>query len=205
MTQQFMQYNQESGEKAGGSGSLSEGGAYICDILTAEYIKAKSGTHGIEFSFKTEAGQKAQFVKVYYMKQDNTEVKGGQSILNAMMGLLGIQGLSFTTEKRKDYSGNDVEVYAVSELEGKRLGIFLQKKLFTKNDNSDGYSFEIKVPYDPSTGKTLKEVNANQPAKTIEMMTNTYKDSDERNGDNFDNSYGGFEPAGPDIGNGNPY
>lgn len=171
----LMKYDQEVGKKAGGSDSLSEGGAHICTITSAICVQAKTQTHGIEFEVVTDGGQKARYLTVYYLKADNTQVAGGQSMLNAMMGLTNNSGLSYAQANRDGESVN-----YIPELEGKKIGLFLQKKLYTKNDQSEGYSFEIKVPFNPVDGKTLREALDNKPAQTIERMSNSYKDKDER-------------------------
>lgn len=173
--QQFIQYNQELGVKAGGGESITDGGAYIFNISSALYDKAGTGTHGIDLSVVSDQGLKARFIKIYYAKADNTAITGGQSMLNAFMGLLKIDALSFTA---KTLDG--AQVNCVPELEGKTIGLFLQKKLFIKKDGSEGYSFEIKAPFDPATGKTLREIVENKEPKTIERLTNSYADKDER-------------------------
>ena len=170
-----MKYDQEIGKKAGGSDSLSEGGAHICTITSAVCVQAKTKTHGIEFEVVTDGGQKARYLNVYYMKADKSLIAGGQSMLNALMGLTGATQLSYAQANRDGEAVN-----YIPELEGKKIGLFLQKKLYTKGDQSEGYSFEIKVPFNPVDGKTLREALDNKPAQTIERMSNSYKDKDER-------------------------
>ena len=167
----IMIYSAEEGIKAGGGSFVSEGGAYIATITEAKYCKAKTGTSGIEFSIETSDGLKAQFITVYYAKADSTPVKSGNSILNAMMGLLNIPSITALQ------SGAE---YICPELTGKVIGLFLQKVLYTKNDMSEGYKFDIRVPYAHLTSCTLKEAMSNSAPKTIENMSNSYKDKDDR-------------------------
>ena len=173
--QVFMQYDQDSGVKSGGGDFLSEGGAHICEIVSAIYTQAKTGTHGIEFEIKTKDGLKGRYIKAYYAKQDNTPVAGGKSLLDAMMGILSIQSLSFVAGV---YDGANVN--RVPEIEGKTFGLFLQKKLYTKQDGNDGYSFEIKTAFNAVDGRTLREALSNSPAQTIERMSSSYSDKDDR-------------------------
>ena len=176
MSNAIITYNQEEGLKAGGGNFISEGGAYIMKILEAKYTKAKTNTSGIEFSLESSDGQKANYITVYYVKADGSQVKGGMSILNAMMGLLGAN--TITSAVKRDQDGK--EVFICPEFTGKTIGMFLQKSLYTKNDGSDGYKFDIRVPFDPATSKTLREKIGNDQPKTIENMTNSYKDKDDR-------------------------
>ena len=176
MTNAIMTYNQEDGLKAGGGNYISEGGAYVVKILEAKFVKAKTGTSGIEFSLETKEGQKANYITVYYVKPNGEAVQGGKSILNAMMGITGVSGIG--TAKAKGQDGS--EIYICPELTGKVIGMFLQKTLYTKNAGGDGYKFEIRVPFDANTSKTLREKISGDQPKTIENMTNSYKDKDER-------------------------
>ena len=176
MSNAIITYNQEEGLKAGGGNFISDGGAYIVKILEAKYPKAKTDTSGIEFSLESKAGQKANYITVYYVKADGSPVKGGMSILSAMMGLLGSNTITSSNGRSQD--GKDI--FICPEFTGKTIGMFLQKSLYTKNDGSDGYKFDIRVPFDPATSKTLREKIGNDQPKTIENMTNSYKDKDER-------------------------
>lgn len=172
-----LRYNEELAVKAGGSDFLSEGGAYILDVTEAKYVTAKTGSTGLEFSVVTKEGMKANYISVYYAKkaeiagQAGEPIKGGLSCLNAMMGLL--RATQMTAVKRGDS-------FYCPELEGKTIGLFLQKKLMSKVDGSDLYGFEIKVPFNPVDKKTMREISNNQPAQTIDRMTAGYKDQDDR-------------------------
>lgn len=189
-----LQYDQNEGMKAGGGDFVTEGGPYVCQITEAKYTKARTGTQGIEFSIKTQDGLSARFITVYYKKGDGEIVKGGHSLLQAMMGLLKIQGISSN-------QGQDGESYC-PEFQGKKIGLFLQKKLYTKNDGQDGYKFEISVPFNIQDRRTLRELIDNKPAQTIERMEASYSDKDERGqnaqamgGTGTAASYGGYPEA----------
>ena len=171
----FMQYNEDEAKKAGGGEYVSEGGAHLCMIDEARYVKASTGSNGIEFSVTTKDGLKANYLTVYYAKQDDTPIKSGRSILNAMMGIIGIKGLTF----KEEIKGTE-KIHIVPELTNKGCGLFLQKVLYTKRDNSEGYKFDIRVPFHPQLGKTLKEMVENKESRTIEVMANSYKDQDDR-------------------------
>ena len=173
----FMQFNQQEAEKSGGSDSLQEGGAYICKIESAIYTcSSNKGTHGIEFSVVTKDGAKARYMTAYYAKADNTPISGGQSLLNALMGFTGAQSLTFVERKE----GNEL-VSCVPEFEGKVVGLFLEKILYTKSSGGDGYKFNIRCPFDPKTMQTFKEKSKSTEAVTIKRMTESYSDKDERN------------------------
>ena len=59
--------NEEMAKNAGVSDFVVNGGAYDCTILAAKYIKAGTGSDGIEFSVITEGDLKANFLNVYFI------------------------------------------------------------------------------------------------------------------------------------------
>lgn len=171
----FILFNEDSAKKSGGSDFLQEGGAYICTIESAIYTKAGTGSHGIEFSIKTSEGLKANYITAYYAKDNNEPINSGQSLLNALMGFIGAAGLSFSNTTL-----DGAQVSIVPELMGKTIGLFLQKKLYTKNDGSEGYKFDIRCPFDAKTRQTFKERIASKTAESIDRMASSYKDIDDR-------------------------
>lgn len=175
MNKPFMLFSEEMAQKSGGSDYLQSGGAHICTIETAHYKKANSGSHGIEFSVKTSDGLKANYLTAYYMKADQTPITGGQSLLSAMMGFAGVTGLTF-----QEAVIEGVKVNFIPELTGKTMGLFLQKKLYTKSSGDEGYQFEIRCPFDAQTKQTFKEKSNGKPAEAIARMESSYADKDER-------------------------
>ena len=171
----FMTFNQELAEKSGSGGGIQDGGAYVCTIESMVYVQALTGSHGAEFTIKTEDGLSGSYLTAYFAKADNTPVGSGQSLLNALMGLLGIQNLTWA-----EATINNETVSHCPELKNKKVGLFLQKRLYTKRDGSDAYRFEIRCPFDPMTKQTFKEKAHNKPAEAIERMAASYKDKDER-------------------------
>ena len=169
MNQPFFTYDQESGEKAGVSSF--EGGAYVGMFTEAKYKKANSGSHGLEFTFETPDGSTFNYLTIYFAKANNDPIKMGQNVLNALMGLMNVRALNWTQKDGENYC---------EELADKPIGLFLQKVLYTKNDGDDGYRFEIKMPFDVKTRQTLKEMVGNIEAKTINSLSESYQDKDER-------------------------
>ena len=167
-----VQYNPEAALKAGGGDFIQDGGAYIVDIVCAKYITAKTKSKGMEFEVKTTSGQSAKFIKIYYEKADGSQIPSGYSVLCGIMHFLKLNGL--TVQNAGDSS-------IAPELTNKRIGLTLQKNLYTKSDLSgEGYSFEIKAPYNPTDMKTVREEQEQKPAAAINNWVNSYKDVDKR-------------------------
>jgi len=171
MNNVLMTYNQDDAQKAGGGNFISDGGAYTGVFSVAKLVEAGTGSKGIEFSFDSVDGQKANYLTAYFAKANGEIIKGGNAVIQALMGVMGLREITYT-------QGPDGTF--IKELCGKSVGIFLQKNLYTKNDGADGYKFDIRVPFFSDSGQTLKEKIAQSQAKTIDSLTASYKDKDER-------------------------
>jgi hypothetical protein len=188
MNNVVMVFNQDQANKASGSEALSSGGAYSVNITQAVYgASSAKGTKYIEFSGVCSNGEKVNYLKLYYQKADvNTPqgviaggiVSGGNNAIQAIMCICNIQQITATPGK--DAAGG--QVYFAPEFNNKLVGLFLQKRLYTKNDGSDGYSFEIKLPFYPDTNATVKERMNNSPIQTVQRIAESYADIDERGG-----------------------
>lgn len=196
MTNQFaVPFSQEAALKAGGSDFIQEGGAYPLTILVAKYIKAGSGSDGMEFEVKTESGQTAKFIKIYYKKADGTIINSGYSALCGIMYFLGLNGLTMQN------AGADT---IAPELTNTKVGMFLQKVLYSKNGGGEGYKFDLRAPYKGDSMHTVKEAQENQQPTAIQNWINSYQDKDERTAgqpaaQGHSNAFDGNAPVGDDI------
>lgn len=172
MNNQFaVPFNQEAAMKAGGSDSLQDGGAYGVTIVSAKYISAKTGSQGMEFEIVTDSGQKAKFITIYYKKADGSIINSGYSTLCGIMFFLGLQGLSMQNAGADSFA---------PELAGAKVGMFLQKVLYTKNDGGEGYKFDIRAPFKADTLHTVREAQENKQPSAIQNWINSYQDKDDR-------------------------
>ena len=168
----MFQFSQDAAMASRESFGITESGAYV-GKLSAKYVQGSNGSKsaGIEFSLECDQG-KLNYLTAWYQKKDGTCNTTGYNLVNAMMGLLKLQTL---TSKQV---GED---WVCPEFEGKQLGLVVQKELFTKNDGSEGYKFEIVMPFSAQSRKTLKEAIANAPATAVDKMIPLLKTKDNRN------------------------
>lgn len=177
MSHNMFSYNQDEAVKAGVSNYITETGAYSGKIVSAEWIvSTQKQTKGIEITFQSDDGLRANYLTMYYQKS-NGEMIAGSKMLNAIIGC--VRGSNLTSKSVQDQSGTK---YFCPELEGKTIGLALQKVLYTKQDGSDGYKFEIRIPFIPQTGKTLSEQLGNKDAVALNKMLSTLTDKDDRTG-----------------------
>lgn len=180
-------YNEDQALKAGGGMYINASGAYVGN-LTAKWTSSDSGAQFLELGLKGDDGE-ANYMRVCYVKKDGTANAMGENLIQAIMGLLKLKSLS----QRK--TGDDT---ICPELTGKPIGLVLQKVLFTKNDGSDGYKFDIKFPFSPTSRKTLKEALNNTDATAVDSFVASLKDKDERH-NNGSHRSGDYTPSHADI------
>ena len=169
----FMTFDKEAAQKAGGSDYVMETGGYT-GAIQAKAITAKSGSLGIEFSMKTDEGLQANYIQIYFQKSDGERIKSGYGHLQSLMGLLQIGELA---HPQSDQNGD----CWINELCNKRVGLFLQKRMYTKNNGEDGYDFQLRAVFDPQTLQTYKEKSNGVDAQRVPYMDENTKDLDERN------------------------
>ncbi len=179
----FFSVDQDAALKAGGGDFINEGGAYMGIITKALCVQAKTGTQGLELSFEDKTGLKANYITLYYQKNTGEVIKGGHSVINALMVIMGLQNLTNTQNGQET---------VCNELTGKPIGFCLQKVLYTKNDGGEGYKFELRFPFNTSSGLTVKEQLSGSPAKSVELFVNNYKDKEQRDQNNAPQSNQGF-------------
>lgn len=164
-------YNQDQAIKAGASDYISESGAYV-GKLSAKWTHGSNGSQSeaLELSL-TSADGKANYLSIWFKKKDGTDSPSGIAMINAIMGITRVGSLSPVQ------SGNE---YICPELEGKEVGLVLQKVLSNKQNGDETYKFDIKIPFHPQTRQTLKELVEKSPAVAVDTVLSALKDRDER-------------------------
>lgn len=175
MSNIIFSYDEEAAKVAGTGGYINESGAYIITLTEAELKSASnqdSQSQWIEFSGESDDGRKVQYLKVITKKRDGSKNKMGVDMINAMMGAAGVKQLtSYMKQAGK---------YIAPEFTGKTLGLVIGKTLTTKNDGSDSYQLDIKIPFYANTRQTIIEKVEGLPAETINKIVAGLKDRDER-------------------------
>lgn len=165
-------------------GRIETTGAYVGTITRAEALRSKDkGTEGIEFSFKADNGQTADYLSLWTFAGDGKALRG-QKVLMALMTVAKVKALTPTeTPVEKLEGGNKVskKVQCFTELHGKRVGLILQREEYRKNDGSIGSRMAIFLPYCAETNRTASEIlvpagQAPKPAEALARILPTVKD-----------------------------
>ena len=141
-------------------------GAYVGKFTLAEAVTARSGTQGIEFSFRTDDGQTADYVTLWTYSQDGTPLYG-RKVLDALLTCLKTRKINVTQKTvtvRAAGGGTETRQADVfAELMDKPIGLFLIVEEYHKNDGSLGSKMVIALPFEASTKRTASEILDQQP------------------------------------------
>lgn len=184
MSNVIFTYNQEAALTAGQGGFINESGAYVLTITEAALTTSQGGAKAIEFSGESDDGRKVQYLSVYVSKKDGSENTFGVNMVHAIMGCAGVSQL---TNQMKD-----AKTFVAPEFAGKKVGLVLQKVLRSKNDGSDTYGLEIRLPFIAQTRQTLLEKSEGKNAEAVDRMVSGLKDKDERKKGAGSNSSAGY-------------
>ncbi len=137
----------------------------------AKWTVSQQGAEALELSFEADSGEKADYLSIYYKGKDGNVIDFGRNMIQGIMGCTGVRNLSRQTTE-----------YALiaPELIGRSVGLFLQKEIYTKQDGSDGFRFQVVTPFSAKSGLTLSEHKNNEPAKRIPYLISSMKDKDLR-------------------------
>ena len=172
MSQVIFSYNKEAALTAGQGGFINESGAYIITIAEAALTTSQSGARFVEFSGESDDGRKVQYLSVCTSKKDGTDNTFGVNMIHAIMGCAGVGQLTMQMKAAGQY--------IAPEFSGKRVGLVLQKVLKSKNDGSDTYGLDIRMPFLANTHQTLLEQSEGKNAEAVNKMISGLKDKDER-------------------------
>lgn len=188
-------FNDELARTAG-AGGASETGAYSGIISSAIFTCGRdSQSEAMEFGIDSDVG-KINYLRINFMGREGQPLKHGTALINAIMGLTKVKQLNATEVVNGE---GEVELHC-KELEGKPIGLVLQKVLYTKNDGGDGYKLDPKQAFSANTRKTYKEAIDNAPAEAVDKLLAVLKDKDERVAN--DNQFSGQQQQRSMLNNG---
>jgi len=155
---------------------IVETGKYIGTLTRAEKITSKKGTVGVEFSFKADDGQSADYLSIWTKNADGKELFGLKQ-LQAIMVCCKQRSLTAIKGKVEKYDGAtakmgtfDAEIFP--ELTGQRIGLLLQAEEYLKQDQTVGSKMAIHAAFGADTEYTASEIldRAVKPEKLEKMV-----------------------------------
>jgi len=168
-------FNQQVATGEIGTGKMV-GGPKVGVIEAAWVTHPSNQSKSIEINIDGPDGV-FKFIKMQYVDKDGKDSKGGMVAIQNMMGLLRIGNLTESQSGRADLNGQPMK--DVPELNGKTIGLFLQRRDYTTN-GADKFGWNIKAVFDPQTKRTYNEALNKLPAEKLQYCIDNIEDIDAR-------------------------
>jgi hypothetical protein len=156
---------------------ISETGKYVGVLTRAEEVKSKKGTIGVEFSFKADDGQTADYLTTWTRNTDGKVLYGFKQLM-AVMACCKVRNITATPGQVEKYDRDAGAVAKMPatiypELTGKRIGLLLQVEEYARNDGSIGEKMAIAGAFEADTEFTPSEImdKATKPEKLARMVS----------------------------------
>lgn len=149
--------NTESAKSVGQSSYINESGRYTGTFTLAKAVVSTKGTEGVEFAFKSDADQTADYLTLWTYNDKGEELFGGR-MLHALMTCMKVRELQAAPRNVKNRQGQTEAVDAFPALMGPRVGLLLQREATCKKDGSEGFRMNIYAPFEAATGLTAHEI-----------------------------------------------
>lgn len=177
---------------------IDTGGAYVGTFKRAEAtVSDQKGTHGIIFEFEAPGGGAIE-ATLWTRKADGSAIFG-DNIVQAIRTILNVRGKleSSPGTVMKWEEGKKVEAAGdvFPQLCGKRIGVVLQKELYTNGSGRDSYRMNLYGVFDADSKLTASEIKegVKEPKKLQRMINSVQKNKDSR-------TAATAEPAQPAVG-----
>jgi len=142
--------------------AITETGKYIGVITRAEKLVSQQGTKGLGLSFKANDGNTANYLDVWFAKENGDELFGIKTV-NALMACLKMRKCEegqIECEKWDKGAGAMTKVRAAGypEMMGKPIGLLLQESIETDQQGKDQRRIGIYGVFQANTELTASEV-----------------------------------------------
>lgn len=156
MSQPAFTYNPEIAAQSGGTGQyIAESCVARGFIESAKFVRGAKGAEGVEYSFESENGQKANFLTVHYKNNDGSSNDIGTALIHAIMGCSGVKGMT---------SGKDGDI---PELKRRPIMLALERENYLNSKNEEKFKFNIRCAMSARSGLTISEHANSKPADSM--------------------------------------
>lgn len=162
--------------KADSPSIIDKKGAYKGSIKMAKQITSAKGVAGVEISFESDSGQKANYLTMYthYVATPDTKLPGYNALM-ALMTCVKLRGLNATTNTITEYdfeSRADVqrpaEVYV--DLLDARIGVVLRNEPYIGQDGNLKNSMKPVCFFNYQTDQVAKEILEKAEPEILERI-----------------------------------
>lgn len=171
-----------------GSQYLDETGAFVVTIEAARAVQSSKGGWGVELHFVAEDGRRPKYAPCLWTLSPAGERYFGHDLLDALLCCAGFaEGHALKPGKvryrRFDRElGQEAETIGEGypELSSKKVGLVLQRELYTTQSGKEGSRLSIVGAFDPVTRQTASEKKEGLEPQILASRLARLKDKDRR-------------------------
>lgn len=172
-----LSFNSAEARKADNFASvIRDTGKYVGIITRAEKLLSRNNVEGVGLSFKTDNGATANYLDVYTVRADGSQLRG-YHLIQALLCCSGVKEVAEGPIKFEKWTRDqgivETTVTGYPALMGRRIGLILQKELSTHRDTgADVERVNIVAVFQATTGLTATEIldGKTKAEKTDERM-----------------------------------
>lgn len=159
--------NLAGAKSAGQSTQVDTKGAYKGKFTKAEAVRSAKGTEGIEFSFRSDAGQTADYLSVWTHDSSGKELYGAR-LVTAIMACMEVRNCTPTQGRVKKWDNErqaavEVEATVYPELMAKPVGVLLCREEYETSNGERKWKNVLVMPFEASTERTAREKLEKEP------------------------------------------
>ncbi|MCX8017691.1 MAG: hypothetical protein N2690_07325 [Rhodocyclaceae bacterium] len=181
-------YERLAAADAGPNRTIEASGAYIGSLTYARAVQSSKGAWGVELGFVTDAGLSPRYPLTLWTLSPEGKRYFGHDLLDALLVCAGFaQGAQLRPGKVRyprwdEQAGCEVLATAEGypELAGRRVGLLLQRELYTTKAGKEGSRLSIVGVFDAQTQQTASEKQAGLPPKLLMERLARLQDKDSR-------------------------
>jgi hypothetical protein len=156
------------------SGRITETGKYVGAFTKAKKVLSNQGTQGVEFSFKSNSGQTADYLSVWTVNKDGERIYGYKQLM-AIMTCLKVRNIGSRDAVVEEYDRNSNSMQSVNiecfpDLQNKPIGVLLQMEEYEKKDGSIAEKPVFAGFFDPSTEQVATEILDKKQPEILEKL-----------------------------------
>lgn len=165
---------------------ISQTGKYTGTFSRAEPVTSKKGSQGVDFSFKAENGESADYLTIW-THNGKGETLHGYKLLMAIMTCLRIKTLKSEEGEVEKYDADakqriKVSVPLFKDLMGKPIGLLLQMEEYAKTAGGTAWKPAIFAPFDKDEFTASEILSQASKPETLAKMVQALRDRPLKNG-----------------------
>lgn len=168
---------------------IDESGPYVGTIAYARAVQSSKGGWGVEFGFVADDGRRTMYPMTVWTIGADGKRQFGHDILDTVLICAGMKPGAAMKPGKVKYTKYDFDLRAEVEAErsdgypaigGKRIGLLIQRELYTAKSGKDAARHVIVGAFDAETRQAASEKVSNEPAALTDKRIATLKDRDSR-------------------------